>query len=313
MYMKADVILKNYWNDSAHFADLFNSVLFGGKTVIRKSDLQEKTPELSNIIPVKNQKDFFAVTKFRDVCMKYHKAGITLAILTLENQKNINYSMPVRNFLYDALTYYDQLKTLANKHSTDKDLSQDEYLSGMSKTDRLQPVLSIVLYYGKKPWKWPKTLHDLLDIPNDWKPLINNYTLHILEAGNNNICFHSKNNQDFFNLFKIIYNPTETIQQRKQDFILYGNNHHVQSDVLRSVAACSGYTISWNKKEKDEVTDMCDIFKREQEAGEAKQIVKIYQEMNQSSEFILNKLISELQVTKARAKRYLLQFGKTAL
>ena len=27
---KADIVLKNFWKDNAHFADLFNAVLFDG-------------------------------------------------------------------------------------------------------------------------------------------------------------------------------------------------------------------------------------------------------------------------------------------
>ena len=28
---KADIVLKNFWKDNAHFADLFNAVLFDGE------------------------------------------------------------------------------------------------------------------------------------------------------------------------------------------------------------------------------------------------------------------------------------------
>ena len=39
--IKPDVIFKNFWRDNGHFASLFNTVVFGGKTVIQPEVLKE--------------------------------------------------------------------------------------------------------------------------------------------------------------------------------------------------------------------------------------------------------------------------------
>ena len=38
---KADIVLKNFWKDNAHFADLFNAVLFNGEQKLHPEDLKE--------------------------------------------------------------------------------------------------------------------------------------------------------------------------------------------------------------------------------------------------------------------------------
>ena len=39
--LKPDTILKNFWRDNRHFADLFNAVFFNGEQVLKPQDLTE--------------------------------------------------------------------------------------------------------------------------------------------------------------------------------------------------------------------------------------------------------------------------------
>ena len=39
-----------------------------------------------------------------------------------------------------------------------------EYLSGLTKTDRLKPIVTVVLYYGDQIWDGGTDLHGLLDM-----------------------------------------------------------------------------------------------------------------------------------------------------
>ena len=47
---KADIVLKNFWKDNAHFADLFNAVLFDGEQKLHPEDLREADVDLSSVI-----------------------------------------------------------------------------------------------------------------------------------------------------------------------------------------------------------------------------------------------------------------------
>lgn len=48
--LKADTVLKNYWNDNEQFADLFNAVLFDGECVIKPEELEDIDTEESTIL-----------------------------------------------------------------------------------------------------------------------------------------------------------------------------------------------------------------------------------------------------------------------
>lgn len=55
--IKPDTILKNFWRDNGHFADLFNAVFFNGEQVlklskkdVRKADSQIRQKEVSDTL-----------------------------------------------------------------------------------------------------------------------------------------------------------------------------------------------------------------------------------------------------------------------
>ena len=75
--------------------------------------------------------------------------------------------------------YCDSLK--------EKGLTEDEYLSGMKKTDKFIPVITIVIYYGEKPWDGAVSLHGMLNIPKAMETFVNDYKIHLVEAGKDRI------------------------------------------------------------------------------------------------------------------------------
>lgn len=103
-----------------------------------------------------------AVQRCRDVVMR-SSAGVCFAVFACEGQAAIHYGMPVRNMLYDALGYTDQIQQLEAEHKLQGDLlTGDEFLSHMLKDDRLVPIITLTLYYGKSEWNGAKSLYDLL-------------------------------------------------------------------------------------------------------------------------------------------------------
>ncbi len=90
------------------------------------------------------------IQKFRDIlkrcCIKDGKDA-TYVLLGIENQSEIHYAMPVRNMLYDAINYANQVKALADIHKEKKDLKNAEFLSGLTIDDKIKPVITIVLYW----------------------------------------------------------------------------------------------------------------------------------------------------------------------
>ena len=94
--------------------------------------------------------------------------------------------MPVRIMLMDAMNYDRQLRALKRTHRDEKDLEQgDEYLSGISKADRIKPVFTVTLYYGKKMWDGALDLYGLLDfegVPKEAGSLIENYKINLVDV-----------------------------------------------------------------------------------------------------------------------------------
>ncbi len=77
-------------------------------------------------------------------------------LLGIENQTEVHYAMPVRNMLYDAMQYNQQVADTAAKHKEEKSrrdkqkqkISNAEFLSGFHKDDKLIPVITLVLFFN---------------------------------------------------------------------------------------------------------------------------------------------------------------------
>lgn len=83
--------------------------------------------------------------------------------LGIENQSDIHYAMPVRNMLYNALVYSQQVDSIA-KYNKENGICSDngEFLSGITKDNKLIPVITVTVYWGTKPWDAPVKLRDML-------------------------------------------------------------------------------------------------------------------------------------------------------
>lgn len=203
-YIKPDVILKNFWRNNEHFADLFNAVLFHGKTFINPQDLTEADTDISSIVTFKEHTE--TIQKTLDV-VKKTAYGIDFVIWGLENQMRAHYAMPLRHMLGDALGYLKEYTGLVKKNKQTKKLENSlEFLSGMKKTDRLHPMITLCVYYGEEPWDGPFSLIDMLKIPKELKPLVCDYKMNLLQVRDSeNYIFHSKDVKTVFDITRNIY------------------------------------------------------------------------------------------------------------
>ena len=158
-------MLKNYWSGNEEFADLFNAVLFGGSQIIRADELENEDTEDSVVLEHRKQAEGVKAARDNIKIMKKSTAyGVQLVLLGLESQEHIHYAMPLRVMGYDYATYkkqYDNNARQYKKQSAQQDarLDEHEFLSKMKKTDRLMPVVTIVIYYGEKVWDAATSLH----------------------------------------------------------------------------------------------------------------------------------------------------------
>ncbi len=202
-----DIGLKSYLGDARRYADLWNGGVFQGRQMVKAEELEEINPVLSKA------DEEITLEKTRDLVMKQSLGGQRFAVLAVENQKAIDYGMPVRIMLQEALEYHRQIKAIKRENeqaeksimkktshadgieSKEKGTSiycdEGEFLYKVRKKDKLFPVATLVVYWGEEEWEGAKSLHEMLDfgigtseLEGEFKKLIPEYPIHFLDLKN---------------------------------------------------------------------------------------------------------------------------------
>lgn len=174
---KPAVILKEFWQDPKHFADVFNAYFFYGKEVIAWEELQELDTDVSGTVQVEEQ--LRTLERTRDV-IKKTAHGMEFVLLGIESQMQVHYAMPLRHMIYDGLGYLKECETFAAERHNKK--TSAEFLSKMSAEDRLHPIFTLTIYYGEDPWDGPHTLKDMMvDMPEMMEERFSDYKMNLLQ------------------------------------------------------------------------------------------------------------------------------------
>lgn len=162
---KKDTITKEYIRNPEIFADAFNKFLYNGRQVINPKNLTElDTTEIA--LPYGEDSAAVPEQKYRDVLkLAMTDGNVAYCILGAKNQSDIHYAIPVKNMVYDAMQLSHQVTKAAQSHKNNKDgqykPSSQEYLSGFYKTDKLLPVITLVIFWGAEKWDAPLSLKDM--------------------------------------------------------------------------------------------------------------------------------------------------------
>ena len=202
-----DVSLKTFWRNNEHFADLFNATVFNGKQVLKPNKLTEMDTDVSATIQSKSYNE--SITRNRDVVKKMSD-GVEFNILGLEIQDKTHYAMPLRTMTYDALGYIKEYNDIKKHHKLNKDSfsSHEEFLSGINKSDRFHPIITLVLYYGESLWDGPTCLSDMMvSMPDNIKAYFSDYKLNLVQIlDSDKYTFYNEDVRDVFNIARSIYN-----------------------------------------------------------------------------------------------------------
>ena len=97
----------------------------------------------------------------RDVVKLWKTEGIVICLIGLENQSDVDSDMALRIFGYEGADYRGQLSR---------------------KTKEPYFVMTVVLYYGTdKRWNAPKNLFERLNVPEEFRPFVNDIHVNVLE------------------------------------------------------------------------------------------------------------------------------------
>ena len=192
-----DRVTKAYMSDNRIFADAVNFYFFGGKPHVDPDRLREMDPGQLAFFRQKNRSR--SMERRRDVLKymvgKWSEEGAIL-LFGIENQTQIDYSMPVRSMLYDALQYEQQVDEIISRRPADSgerlDQAEKKKLNGTSikgskdviprlrEDDRLIPVTTLTIYYGADEWIGHRDLHSMLRLSPGMEELVENYRLNLI-------------------------------------------------------------------------------------------------------------------------------------
>ncbi len=164
---KTEDVIMEYLSQPDIIADLFNGYVFCGEQIIRPNMLKEVDSKGRLLLEDgRGQKNTYEVIKkerdiVREVTINNKK--LRLMICGVEQQTNVDYSMPLRVLAYDTLEYLKQAKQIEQEHKRKKDVSGKEFLSMFTKEDKLIPTITIVFYTGKESWDGAMNLDGLFD------------------------------------------------------------------------------------------------------------------------------------------------------
>lgn len=146
--------------------------------------------------------------------------------------------MPVRVMLKETLEYDRQVKELKRKNVAEYKKHQEsnntgripvtsgEYSYKIRKEERIYPVNTLIVYWGKEPWNSPKSLHDFLDfgredikLQRELKKLVPEYPLHILDL--NTVTDYSKFQTELRPVFELY-----SCRNNREEFKKYVEGWH---------------------------------------------------------------------------------------
>jgi len=212
-------------------------LLFHGEEVIKPDELHDQAPRAAYKADGKIREIE------RDVAKRWMKQNIRIACIGLENQTRPDLDMPLRVIGYDGAEYRAQLN------------DKDRY-----------PVVTLVLYFGyKKHWDQPTSLLECFEIPEIFRPYVNDYVI---------------------NLFEVAYLTEEQVRMFKSDFRIVADYfvqmrtkndytpdpitiQHVQ-EVLQLLSIMAGdhrYEDAFDSKTEGGPTNMCEVLDRIEEKG----------------------------------------------
>ncbi|MCD8323359.1 MAG: hypothetical protein LUC32_00125 [Clostridiales bacterium] len=90
----------------------------------------------------------------------------------------------------------------------------------------------------------------------------------LVEARENTLKFHNKNNEDFFHLLRIILDTGLSEKDAREQAIRYCEEHKTDRDVIIAAAGATNTKLDYNALTKKEGNTMCTLFEKIAEEGE---------------------------------------------
>lgn len=105
--------------------------------------------------------------------------------LGIENQYTINLIYPWRLMEMDCCTYGRDIEQVQERNAGrgEKYGEEDDFKYRYREEDRLEPILNLTLYWGRRKWVKPLSMRDMVDLdalPKELKQLFGDYKVHLI-------------------------------------------------------------------------------------------------------------------------------------
>lgn len=234
----SEKLLEDY-NDV--FADIVDVLLFDGDEVIKEEDLSPST-----IRSQYKADDRKLHEQERDIAKIWKEKGICIALIGIENQTGEDKDMPLRVIGYEGVSHRSQV--LGNN------------------TIRY-PVITLILYFGDKPWSGPRSLSECFQVPDTLIDFFNDYRMHVVDVPFLAESQIAKFKSDFAVIADYFHQVAETgryVPNPRQinhvDAVLKFLNAFTKDDRFAEVADEA-------RNEGKEVKTMCDVLDRVENRG----------------------------------------------
>lgn len=290
---KIEKLLEDY-NDV--FADIINTLGFGGRRLVSENSLSPgPTASLCQDADGKVRE------QFRDAVKYCTDTGSILALFGLENQTVQDWDMVFRMMRYDGSAYRQQ--------------------AGQKKK---YPVISFVLYFGTRPWKAPKTVHQALaEQAPQWQKILEfvpDYRMNLIE-----IAFLPKEiREQFTSDFRIVaeyFHAKRT--HREKDFfegpegkrkILHVREllefFRIFSGDARYEAVMNYYESLSQKGERDMSCSLLDYIEQKGMNQGIQALVETCHELGQGYDSTRNRLMDKFSLTESQAQAEMDKYWK---
>ena len=262
------------------FADIINGLLFGGRQIIHEQKLTDAQPFSTYKADGCNREQERDVSKYW-MDESGRQINVRLALFGIENQTGYDRDMPLRVIGYDGAAYRAEL----------------------SRKER-SPVITLVLYFGDRPWGKNRSIYDVISVAEEFKPYVNDYKIHVFEIAR----LPETAIQDFHSDFKVVvdyfvhrrnnpdYRPKDPDAFRHTDAILK----------LMSVMTQDARFVETLQGEGGKPRNMCEVLDRVEEKGIEKGIEKgmekgIEKGADNARIDSIKKLMKNLKITAAQA------------
>ena len=316
--VRTDILLKDFWRVNGRFADLFNAVIFQGKEVLKAEELQEMDTDMSGVIRFREHEE--SLVRVRDVVKKM-AFGVEFVVLGIESQQKIHYAMPLRTMLYDGMGYLKEYREITRSMKKEKGKwTEEEFLSGMKKEDRLHPIITIVIYYSEYVWDGPMCLKDMIvEMPEEIERIFSDYKMNLVQVRNSGqYTFHNEDVRTVFEISREIFQGNfEKINREYKD-------RDINQELIRVIGKITDSSKLMEQNKEGEMGNMCTALRKLEEECEQKgrkeglkeghekgleagiiNMVSVMRELEIEPEVILQKLQEKFQLKKEEAERFL--------